>query len=202
MHYDGLILDFGEVLSFPQQERDVVAMADLLHVDEARFRDAYWRARRDYDLGLSAEAYWTRTLAALNMAPPDDDQLNALVSLDVASWTSYRDEMWSVAEEFRARGGKTAFLSNGVAEIMARIRKDRPLERWFDAVVVSCELGVVKPDAGIFQLCLERLGTSPGRTLFVDDRRENTDGAAAVGIVTVTFSRHHRAADVRAVLGI
>jgi putative hydrolase of the HAD superfamily len=177
-------------------------MADLLHVDEAPFRDAYWRARRDYDLGLSAEEYWTRTLDALRMAAPSADQLEALVSLDVASWTSYRDEMWAAADDFRARGGKTAFLSNGVAEIMARIRQDRPLERWFDAVVVSCELGVVKPDAEIFRICLDRLGTPPDRTLFVDDRRENTDGAAALGIVTLTFSRHHRAADVRALLGV
>ena len=55
MHYDGLILDFGEVLSYPQQEKDVAAMADVLHVEEARFRDAYWQSRRDYDLGLSAD---------------------------------------------------------------------------------------------------------------------------------------------------
>ena len=110
--------------------------------------------------------------------------------------------MWVVAEEFRARGGRTAFLSNGVANIMERIRTDRPLERWFDAIVVSCELGVVKPDAAIYNICLERLGTPPDRTLFVDNRRENTDAAAALGIVTLTFSRHHRAADVRAVLGV
>ena len=136
------------------------------------------------------------------MAPPEKSQLDALIALDIASWTSYRDDMWTLAEEFRARGGKTGFLSNGVAEIMARIRTDRPLERWFDTVVVSCELGVVKPGAEIFQICLERLGTPPDRTLFVDDRRENTDGAAALGIVTLTFSRHHRAADVRAALGV
>ena len=104
---------------------------------------------------------WTRTLAALGMAPPEKSQLDALIALDIASWTSYRDDMWTLAEEFRARGGKTGFLSNGVAEIMARIRTDRPLERWFDTVVVSCELGVVKPGAEIFQICLERLGTPP-----------------------------------------
>jgi putative hydrolase of the HAD superfamily len=202
MHYDGLILDFGEVLSYPQQERDVVAMADVLRVDEARFRDAYWLRRRDYDLGLPAGEYWTATLAALAMEPPDNTQLETLVALDIASWTSYRDEMWALAEEFRTRGGRTAFLSNGVADIMERIRADRPLERWFDAVVVSCELGVVKPGAAIYRICLERLGTPPERTLFVDDRRENTDAAAALGIVTLTFSRHHRAADVRAALGL
>jgi len=55
MHYDGLILDFGEVLSYPQQEKDVAAMANVLHVDEARFRDAYWLSRREYDLGLPAD---------------------------------------------------------------------------------------------------------------------------------------------------
>ena len=132
-----------------------------------------WRRRRDYNLGLPAGEYWTATLAALGMAPPDDAQLEALVALDVASWTSYRDEMWALAEEVRTQGGRTAFHRTASPRIMERIRADRPLERWFDAVVVSCELGVVKPDAAIYRICLERLGTPPERTLFVDDRRRH-----------------------------
>jgi HAD superfamily hydrolase (TIGR01509 family) len=79
------------------------------------------------------------------------------------------------------------FLSNGVPEAMARIRTDRPLEGWFDVVLVSCEVGVAKPDRMIFQMCLSQLCVMPSQALFVDDRIENVEGAASLGIQTFHF---------------
>src|SRR4026208_689783 len=105
--------------------------------------------------------------------------IDRLIDMDVSSWAEYRDEVWDLARSFRAGGGRTAFLSNGVPETMARIRAERPLDRWFDVVVVSYEVGLAKPDPRIFELCLSRLGAHAGEALFVDDRAEN--GAAAGG---------------------
>jgi putative hydrolase of the HAD superfamily len=196
----GLILDYGEVLSQPQPPESLAAMAGVLGVPVADFTDAYWRGRHDYDCGVSARDYWTRAIAWLGLPPPDEAQLSALIACDVASWTEYRDEMWDFVREVREAGGRTAFLSNGVPEIMARIRADRPLDDWFDVVVVSCEVGLAKPEPAIFQLTLERLGTAPGDTLFVDDRIVNTQAAETLGLRTLTFSRTHTVEDVRRML--
>ena len=70
---------------------------------------------------------------------------------------------------------------------MARVRADHPLETRFDAVVISCEVGLAKPDPRIFRLCLERLGLSAGAALFVDDRADNVQAAAGVGLRTLRF---------------
>ena len=70
---------------------------------------------------------------------------------------------------------------------MARVRADHPLETCFDAVVISCEVGLSKPDPRIFRLCLERLGLPAPDVLFVDDRADNVEGAAAVGLRTLQF---------------
>ena len=70
---------------------------------------------------------------------------------------------------------------------MARVRADRALEACFDAVVISCEVGLTKPGAPIFRLCLERLGLPAGAALFVDDRADNIEGAARVGLRTLHF---------------
>jgi HAD superfamily hydrolase (TIGR01509 family) len=48
-------------------------------------------------------------------------------------------------------------------------------------VVVSGEVGLMKPDPRIFQLAAERAGLAPAELLFVDDSRRNTDAAAALG---------------------
>jgi putative hydrolase of the HAD superfamily len=197
-----LILDYGEVLSHPQADGTLAAMAGVLGVPEPSFTEAYWRGRHEYDCGLPAREYWTGIALSLGLDAPDEAQFSALVACDISSWTDYRDAMWDLVREFREAGGRTAFLSNGVPEIMERIRADRALHDFFDAVVVSCEVGLAKPDAAIFHLTLERLGARPAEALFVDDRAVNTAAAEALGIATLTFSRTHTVDDVRRAVGL
>jgi HAD superfamily hydrolase (TIGR01509 family) len=72
-------------------------------------------------------------------------------------------------------------------QVMARVRAGHPLEARFDAVVIFGEVGLAKPDPRIFRLCLERLGLSAGAALFVDDRADNVEAAARVGLQTLQF---------------
>jgi putative hydrolase of the HAD superfamily len=110
-----------------------------------------------------------------------------LIAADVASWTVYHEAVWALAARFRTGGGRIALLSNSGPEVMARVRADRALEARFDAVVISCEVGLTKPGPAIFRLCLERLGLTAGATLFVDDRADNVEGAAKVGLRALLF---------------
>ena len=61
----------------------------------------------------------------------------------------------------------------------------------FDVVVISAEVGLHKPQPEIYLLAAERLGLEPADCVFVDDLRENCDGAEAVGMTAVL----HRDAD-------
>jgi putative hydrolase of the HAD superfamily len=55
----------------------------------------------------------------------------------------------------------------------------------FDAVVISAEVGMHKPQPEIYLLAAERLGVTPEDCVFVDDLRENCAGAEAVGMTAV-----------------
>jgi putative hydrolase of the HAD superfamily len=182
-----LILDFGGVLGLPQPSDWYAAMATRLGVGEAEFHRAYWCHRDAYDAGLPVEEYWGRVHASLGL-PFARRHVAALVESDVQSWTQYRDEVWAIARAFRSKGGRTALLSNSGPEMMARVRADRALDTWFDAVVVSAEVGLSKPDARIFELCLSRIHSRPAESLFVDDREDNTAAAARVGLLTLHFA--------------
>ena len=76
------------------------------------------------------------------------------------------------------------------------------LDAVFEAMFLSGELGVEKPDPRIYELALRQMGVEPERSLFVDDRPENVEGARAVGI---TAHRHVSNADtiawVRSLVG-
>ncbi|WP_166925384.1 HAD family hydrolase [Flavobacterium poyangense] len=51
----------------------------------------------------------------------------------------------------------------------------------FEKVYFSFEIGMRKPNADVFQYLINKHELSPKRTLFIDDKKENTDGAAALG---------------------
>ena len=87
--------------------------------------------------------------------------------MDALSWSDYREAVWDIAAEFRARGNRIAMLSNGVAEIICRVRAERHLEELFDVVIVSCEVGHCKPESDIYRMCIDRLAVPAAVTLFV-----------------------------------
>ena len=88
----------------------------------------------------------------------------------------------------RAGGVRTALVSNS----WGHGRYDREaFPELFDAVVISGEVGLHKPQPEIFLLAAEQVGTEPSECVFVDDLRENCAGAEAVGMTAVL----HRGAD-------
>jgi putative hydrolase of the HAD superfamily len=58
----------------------------------------------------------------------------------------------------------------------------------FDAVVISAEEGCAKPDERIYRLLLDRLGTLPAETVFVDDLAENVEAARTLGLHAIRFT--------------
>jgi len=67
-------------------------------------------------------------------------------------------------------------------EHMAGISFSRDFYQCFEKVYYSYELGMRKPDPKIFEHIIRKHDLSPKRTLFVDDKKENTDAAASVGL--------------------
>jgi len=60
----------------------------------------------------------------------------------------------------------------------------------FDVEIVSALVGLAKPDPAIYRLALERLGTAPEATIFVDDYPPNVAAAAALGIQAIHFTAY------------
>jgi putative hydrolase of the HAD superfamily len=58
----------------------------------------------------------------------------------------------------------------------------------FDVLIWSYQHGLVKPDPAIYRLVLERLGTAPEETLFLDDKLENIEAARQLGMQGLQFT--------------
>jgi putative hydrolase of the HAD superfamily len=199
---EALILDFGEVLVRRQTESAVQHMARLARRELGEFLERYWRHRPEYDSGLPGREYWRLVAGGANIPAHElDSVLEALEVADYLSWSDYREEMWTLAAEFKATRGRTAILSNGIAEVIGRVGAVRPLSDYFDVVVVSYEVGCLKPAPRIYEICLDRLGVAAASALFVDDRLENLEGAARQGMQTLHFVGDESVAALRARIG-
>lgn len=97
-----------------------------------------------------------------------------------------RNEAMLAAIEAIGRDHTVGMLTNNVREWGAW-RDHYPMDL-FRVVVDSCEVGMRKPDPRIYLLTCERLGVEPARSVFVDDLKENVDGAAAVGLRGILFT--------------
>ena len=83
----------------------------------------------------------------------------------------------------RARGLRTAIVTNNIREYGDAWRGQFPLDELFDAIIDSCEEGVRKPDPTIFHTALERVGVADAsRAIFLDDFPGNVDAARALGM--------------------
>jgi len=192
--FKALILDFGEVLARPQSAASIKAMADLAGLETEEFLERYWRHRPDYDAGrLSGTAYWQRVLSNSE----SEATIDALKAADAASWMDFREDVWELAARFKSEQGRTALLSNGVPEVMGRVRAERTLSDYFDEVVISYEVGCIKPEARIYELCLSALGVPALSALFVDDRRENLDAAEQLGLQVFQFTGDSSVAELK-----
>jgi putative hydrolase of the HAD superfamily len=89
--------------------------------------------------------------------------------------------------ELRQRGYKMAICTNNIKEWESRWRAMLPVDEIFDVVVDSAFVGSRKPEPRIYEITLERLGSSPAAALFIDDVEDNCQGARALGINAIRF---------------
>jgi putative hydrolase of the HAD superfamily len=99
------------------------------------------------------------------------------------------ERMLDAVRAARGAGVRTGLISNSWG---SGLEYDPALmEELFDAVVISGDVGMHKPEPEIFELGASRIGVAASDCVFVDDLRENCEGAEKVGMTAVL----HRGAD-------
>lgn len=149
------------------------------------------------EVGLEQLLAWVEARAAGASALVDPRSPHFL--LGAVEWSQ---PMLALLADARAAGLATAIVSNqfsgwsdtfgaAVASLGA------------DAALISCDVGLRKPDPAIFHLACARLGVAPGEALFLDDSAAMVAGATAAGLTAIHVTDHEAAATAaRALLGL
>jgi putative hydrolase of the HAD superfamily len=182
-----LVLDYGGVLTLPQDVASVEQMVAYLRVDGDLFRRVYRRNRPAFDSGAATdEQYWRAVVEECGLNSSEVD-VEPLIALDVQSWTQLNGAMVQFVQDVRSQVYRLAMISNMTRNTLVAMRRELPWLALFDECVFSCELGVNKPDAAIYRECARRLGLQASECLFVDDSAKNVQGARDVGMAAIRF---------------
>lgn len=81
---------------------------------------------------------------------------------------------------------KTGIISNAWSDLRDFIAREK-FDDAFDDMIISAEVGAMKPEPKIFQIALERFGVKPKEAVFVDDFYANIEGCEKVGMQGIHF---------------
>jgi putative hydrolase of the HAD superfamily len=81
---------------------------------------------------------------------------------------------------------KTGLISNNWSDLREYLVREKIIDA-FDHIIISAEVGVAKPEPGIYRIALEQAGVKPEEAVLVDDFYVNIEGCEKVGMKGIHF---------------
>ena len=190
--FDAVLWDYGGVFTpspfgaahayARSQEADPDVLVEIVFGPYDRDTDHAWHQMERGELSLvDAITQIKADAEAAGMRFDTGEMFSAMVADDID-----RTPVTDAVRAVRARGLRTAIVTNNIREYGDAWRARLAVDELFDLVVDSCEEGVRKPDPRIFRIALDRLGVAdPARAVFLDDFEGNVRAAQAVGMRAV-----------------
>lgn len=158
---------------------------------------------------ICSDGYWNLVKRDRN-APSDFSRLADGVNLGDISWKEFLTRIAQrtgesperVSEAYQAekidmrvmdlvdqlhKSYKTAIITNAHYDFFEPMVKRTKLDKFFDHIAVSSELGVIKPDQRIFELTLLELGVKPSEAVFIDDIQRYCEAAQRLGMQAIWY---------------
>lgn len=182
---DAVLLDLYDTLAWTEWPALRPLIEQRTGVSSERLLEAFDETRPARAVGAygSMEADLAMVLSSAGLK--GDDTLVRNLSQLVSGFLETGVHLWEdsvpTLRALRERGVRTAIVSNcdhGTRPVVERLGLDREA----DAVILSFEVKVAKPDPGIYRAALAAVGASAEDAVFVDDQADYCDGAEAVGI--------------------
>lgn len=205
--FEGLIVDFGGVLTTPMQdamvafaEEEGIELQDLVRVALKAYTGEDDELVVAFEKGQLPEPefalQFAQRLASEAGVEVDPERLIR----NIFGALRLEEGMFDAVAAARRSGLKTGLLSNSWG--LAGYPRER-LAEVMDVVIISAEVGMRKPDAEIYELTLQKLGVSAQASVFVDDHPGHLKTASELGMTTVLHRQPAQTiAELEELLGI
>ncbi len=180
-----IVFDFGGVMT-GQSNRE--AIVDFLRasfqLSEEEFEKINTEKRQAVKRGKTDEQFWLEFAKRKDVHLPD-------------TWThdfkrvmkdaiGINPEMYTLVDQLKGKKISIALLSN-IDERLSKLIREFGLYAPFEPCLLSCEIGVEKPDPKAYSILLDKLGLPAKDVVFIDDRPENVEQAKKYGLDAILF---------------
>jgi haloacid dehalogenase superfamily, subfamily IA, variant 3 with third motif having DD or ED len=173
-----VVFDYGGVICFipsPEMRSELVRLSGLS-------AEVLWELDRKYrgewDRGTYDGIGHYRVILAKAGVSLDEGSLARIARADVESWKQLDPATLRLMRDIKAAGLRLGILSN----IPHDFPKDSAPFAEADITVYSCDLGIIKPEAGIYEKLREKAGCLYEEIVFFDDKVDNVNKARELGI--------------------
>jgi putative hydrolase of the HAD superfamily len=179
MNIKAVVFDYGGVICFmpsPEMRSELVRLSGLS-------AEVLWELDRKYrgewDRGPYDGIEHYRFILAKAGVSLDDDSLARLARADIESWKHINPDTVQLMRDIKASGLRVGILSNIPHDFP---RGSVPVFAEADIAVYSCELNIIKPEAGIYEKLREKADCLYEEIVFFDDKVDNVNKAKELGI--------------------
>jgi HAD superfamily hydrolase (TIGR01509 family) len=196
-----IIFDFGGVLVRMVDDRPRLQLAETLGVPLSQLDDLVFfsnSARMASKGEIKVKQHWAAVGDALGIPINEMPRfLEQYWSADDVNWT-----LLDFIEKLRPRY-KVGLLSNAWDDLRQTMHDRWSMDVLFNDMVISAEVGLIKPDARIYHLALNRLGVQPAEAIFIDDMLINVEAARREGMYGIQYLDNSQTlSDIKNILGV
>ncbi|RKX90669.1 MAG: hypothetical protein DRZ90_16130 [Spirochaetes bacterium] len=187
MQIKNVVFDYGSVLVWPPSSTACSRIAEAAGISKQLLMERYFSERSAYDRDtISNIEYWYRITRGYPAAE-DDKLLHKLAEWDVEIWSEPNEATVNWLPILKKAGLTLAVLSNMPESFCSALEERDLWLQTFNHRIFSGRVKLNKPEPAIYQLLLDTLSTEsapclPEEVLFLDDLKDNVDGARQMGI--------------------
>jgi epoxide hydrolase-like predicted phosphatase len=185
-----IFIDFGGVIMRTEDKGPRARQAERLGMTSRDLEKIVFESESSQRASIGEipeEAHWQAVAGALGVSRPEADKIiDEFFSGDRAD-----NALLSFLRSLRPER-KVGLISNAWSGLRAFITR-RKFEDVFDEMIISAEVGVMKPDLKIYRLALEKLDAKPEESVFLDDVLVNVEAARSIGMSAIQFTQPEKA---------
>jgi len=192
MRFRAVFVDFGGVIMQTEDKGPRTRQAERLGMTFRDLEKIFFESdssQRASTGEIPEEAHWQAVTETLGVSRAEADKIIAGFFSGDRADAALLDFLRSLRPE-----RKVGLISNAWSGLRAFIASQK-FEDVFDEMIISAEVGVVKPDPRIYRLALEKLGAQPEESVFVDDVLANVEAARSIGMSAIQFTQPEKTLD-------
>lgn len=185
MAVEAVVFDFGGVLVRTEDRKprsDLAARLGMTYDELSALIFESQSAIQAMKGEITTDVHWAAVQKSLGLSDAEIEQART----EFWAGDVLDENLVNLLRDLRPRYS-TVLLSNAWDDLRQMIEEVLQIDDAFDRMVISAEIGLVKPDLEIFQWLISQLGIEPAKAVFVDDFLHNVEGARAAGLLAIHF---------------